>query len=69
MQEPGHNWLPKTDALHWSAGFNSIIFIFSHWHKFFCNAVSEGTKKYDGARTEEEMLKFLARFIEDRVRG
>ena len=31
------------------------------------NSVSEGTKRYDGARTEEEMLKFVARFIEDRV--
>ena len=29
--------------------------------------MSEGTKRYDGARTEEEMLKFVARFIEDRV--
>ena len=31
--------------------------------------MSEGTKRYDGARAEEEMLKFLARFIEDRVSG
>ena len=29
--------------------------------------VSEGTKRYDGARTEEEMIRFVARFVEDRV--
>ena len=46
---------------------NSFFKVFSSSN--FLNSVSEGTKRYDGARAEEEMLKFLARFIEDRVSG
>ena len=46
---------------------NSFFKVFSSSNCL--NSVSEGTKRYDGARAEEEMLKFLARFIEDRVRG
>ena len=40
-------------------GFHCVLIV--------SDPVSEGTKRYDGARTEEEMIKFVARFVEDRV--
>ena len=61
LQKPRHHRLPKAAALHWWARWCSLCFLIVY------DPVSEGTKRYDGARTEEEMIKFVARFVEDRV--